>query len=87
MQLRSEHEKGKSTYGIDVLDSKISDMDSLGVVEPLKLKLQVIKSATEAAEMILRIDDVITAKSGGAGMPPGGMGGMPPGGMGGEDMD
>ena len=84
MNLRSEHENGKVTYGVDVFESKIADMLKLGVIEPLKIKLQAIKSATEAAEMILRIDDVVTAKSGGgAGMPPGG--GM--GGMSGEDMD
>jgi chaperonin GroEL (HSP60 family) len=51
-------------------------MLKIGVIEPLKIKLQAIKSATEAAEMILRIDDVISAGSGGkGGMPP-----MPPGG-------
>ncbi|MDH5647106.1 MAG: thermosome subunit, partial [Candidatus Heimdallarchaeota archaeon] len=55
--------------------------------EPLRVKVQAIKSASEAAELILRIDDVIAVKGGGDGMPPGmgGMGGMPPGmgGMGG----
>jgi chaperonin GroEL (HSP60 family) len=62
------------------------DMLNLGVVEPLRVKTQAINSATEAAVMILRIDDVIASKSGGpaGGMPgPGGM----PGGMGGEDFD
>ena len=61
-------------------------MKKLGVVEPLKIKSQAIKSASEAAEMIIRIDDVITSKSTG-GMPggPGGPGGMP-GGQG-EDFD
>jgi len=53
-----------------------------GVLEPLKIKLQAVKSATEAAEMILRIDDLI-ASSGSSdkgmpgGMPPGMPGGMP----------
>ncbi|MBI5061405.1 MAG: TCP-1/cpn60 chaperonin family protein [Candidatus Aenigmarchaeota archaeon] len=85
VNLRSQHEKGKTTYGVDVLDGKINDMVQKGVIEPLKIKTQAIKSASEAAEMILRIDDVITAKSGG-GPPMGGPGGMP-GGMGGEDME
>ena len=51
-----------------------------GVIEPLKIKLQAVKSATEAAEMILRIDDMIAAGGSESGppMPPGGMpGGMP----------
>ncbi len=80
MNLRSEHEKGNQHHGVDVFNSKISDMSKLSVVEPLKIKLQALKSSTEAAHMILRIDDVITAKSGGmkgGGMPPGmGMPGM-----------
>ena len=61
-------------------------MSELDIVEPLSVKEQIIKSATEVASMILRIDDVIaSSKSGGGGgmggMPPGGMGGMPPGWM------
>ena len=50
-------------------------------VEPLSVKEQIIKSATEVASMLLRIDDVIASSksAGGGGMPPGGMGGMPPG--------
>jgi chaperonin GroEL (HSP60 family) len=52
-------------------------MSKLDVVEPLAVKEQIIKSATEAASMILRIDDVIAStKSGGPPAPPGGMGGM-----------
>jgi archaeal chaperonin len=62
------------------------DMWKEGVVEPLRVKTQAIDSATEAATMILRIDDVLSSKAAPAGgMPPGG---MPPGGMGGmEGMD
>jgi thermosome len=83
--LRSAHEKGMKTAGLDMDSGKPVDMLKLGVVEPLRVKTQAINSATEAAAMILRIDDVIASKSG-----PGGMGGMPggmPGGMGGEDME
>ena len=74
VNLRSEHEKGKKTYGIDVMDGSIQDMKKQGVVEPLKIKTQAIKSATEVAEMILRIDDVITSKGGRAPPMPGGHG-------------
>ncbi len=75
--LRSEHDKGKKSYGLNVFSGRVVDMLREGVVEPLKIKLQAIKSATEAAEMILRIDDIIAASSdSGRGMPSG----MPPGG-------
>ena len=82
------------TYLGDTDDTEdvVDDMSSLGVVEPTIVKIQAIKSSTEATSMILRIDDVIaSAKSAGmppGGMPPGmggGMGGMPPG-MGGMGM-
>ncbi len=61
-ELRAAHEKGKVNYGIDVVDGKIKDVLESGIVEPLKVKTQALKSAAEAAEMILRIDDVIAAK-------------------------
>ncbi len=78
VELRAAHEQGKVTYGVGVLSGDIIDAYSNGIVEPLKVKTQAIKSAAEAAEMILRIDDVISAgKLGRGGMPPGGMGGMP----------
>ncbi|MEM7813522.1 MAG: thermosome subunit beta [Candidatus Aenigmatarchaeota archaeon] len=65
VSLRTAHEQGKVNYGVDVLNAKIADMWSLGVAEPLKIKTQAIKSATEAATMVLRVDDVITSKSSG----------------------
>ena len=80
VELRSAHEEGKKTYGIDVYFGKIVDMKAKGVIEPLKIKTQAIKSASEAAEMILRIDDIISAgkldKGGAPQMPPGMPGGM-----------
>lgn len=88
--LRSRQLKGEKWTGIDVMKSKIANMKSSDIIEPLAVKNQVVSAAAEAACMILRIDDVVaTAKS--AGPPPGaeggmpGMGGMPPGmpGMGG----
>jgi archaeal chaperonin len=87
--LRSQHEKGVKSAGLDMDTGKAVDMLELGVVEPLKVKTQAIQSAAEAAVMILRIDDVIASKSGGPGGMPGGMGGPGgmPGGMGGEDFD
>jgi chaperonin GroEL (HSP60 family) len=72
---------------VDALKNKVGDMYEKQVFEPLSVKVQVIKSATEAASMLLRIDDVIAASKpkggpgGGMGGPGGGMGG--PGGMGG----
>jgi chaperonin GroEL (HSP60 family) len=71
-------------YGVDVFSGKVKDTRNLDVLEPLRVKVQVVKSATEAASMILRIDDVVASKGmkEGAGKPPGG----PPGGMpGGEE--
>ena len=81
VDLRAAHEE--SPYmGIDVFDGKIVDMKEAGVIEPHRVKKQAIQSAAEAAEMILRIDDVIAASSSGSseeGMEEmGGMGGMPP---------
>ena len=83
--LRSQHEKGVKSAGLDMDTGKPVDMLKLGVVEPLRVKTQAINSAAEAAIMILRIDDVIASKSGGPGGMPGGAGGM--GGMGGEDFE
>jgi thermosome len=60
--LRSKQEQGKRSYGLDMSSGEPSDMLQMGVVEPLKVKTQAIKSATEAATMVLRVDDVISAK-------------------------
>src|SRR5512137_2801741 len=85
--LRSAHEKGMKSAGLDMDTGKPVDMLKQGVVEPLRVKTQAIQSAAEAAVMILRIDDVIASKSGGAGGMPGRMPGGMPGGMGGKDYD
>ena len=87
IRLRQAHKEGKKYHGVDVYGGNISDMKEANVLEPLRVGVQAIKSATDAAVMILRIDDVIAAKEigkgkGGEGMPPGGMGG--PQGYGGE---
>ncbi len=83
-ELRARHEKGEVWAGVDVHKGKVSDMKKLEVLEPLAVKKQIIKSATEAASMILKIDDVIASSKMKApptppGGPPGGYGGMPPG--------
>ncbi len=78
-ELKAEHNKGRKSAGIDVYSGKIVDNWKKGVIEPLKIKTQAIKSASEVAEMILRIDDVIaggkekTPSTPSSGMP----GGMP----------
>jgi len=76
--LRSKQIKGEKWIGIDVMKAKVGNMQTSDIIEPLAVKQQIISAASEAACMILRIDDVIaTAKS--AGPPPGAEGGMPPG--------
>ncbi len=78
--LRSRQIKGEKWTGIDVMKGRISNMKSSDIIEPLSVKLQIVSAASEAACMILRIDDVVaTTKS--HGPPPGAEGGMP--GMGG----
>ncbi|OYT66237.1 thermosome subunit [Candidatus Bathyarchaeota archaeon ex4484_205] len=60
-ELRSKHEQGDKWAGVDVFHRKVTDMWKLDIIEPLSVKEQIIKSASEAACMILRIDDVIAA--------------------------
>ena len=72
--LRAKQNNGQKTIGINAREGKIGDVYSLDIVEPLSVKEQIIKSATEAACMILRIDDVIAISGGSsAGGPPPGM--------------
>ncbi|MEW6070340.1 MAG: thermosome subunit beta, partial [Candidatus Thermoplasmatota archaeon] len=76
IDLRKAHKEGKKTVGVDVLANKISDMKG-HVIEPIRVGRQAILSATDAAVMILRIDDIIASKApekGPPGRPP-----MPPG--------
>ncbi len=80
VELRTRHEKGETWAGIEVLCGKVQDMSKANIFEPLSVKKQIIKSANEAACMILKIDDVI-ASGKMKGPPPGAAGGM--GGMGG----
>ncbi len=82
MKLKAEHQKGNKNAGVNVIKGRISEMIREKVIEPLRVKKQAIESATEAATMILRIDDVIASKK--SEKPPLPQGGYPPqGGMGG----
>lgn len=67
ISLRKAHKDGKKNHGVNVFTGQIEDMWKLGVIEPIRVGQQAIDSATEAAVMILRIDDVVAAKGGGAG--------------------
>jgi chaperonin GroEL (HSP60 family) len=72
-------EGGKARYGIDVFKGKIADLSTRDIYEPIAVKNQIVNSATEAACMILRIDDIISAASptSGAPAPSGAYGSMP----------
>jgi thermosome len=76
VELRAAHEKPEGQYkGVNVFTGKVENMREKGVVEPVVVKEQAVKSATESASMILRIDDVIAATKPkeGPGKPPGEM--------------
>ena len=80
VELRSKHANPENKwFGVQVETGKIADMLADNVVEPLRVKQQAVKSATEAACMLLRIDDVLSSKGMKEGGPPGGPGGMPGG--------
>ena len=89
IKLKAAHENNKKGmyFGISLEDGEPFDALKANVVEPLRVKTQAVSSASEVANMILRIDDVIAARQAppGAAAGPGGPGGMPPGGMPGMD--
>merc|ERR1712165_458015 len=60
-ELRALHKQNKATMGLDMREGKVGDMGELGITESLSVKRQVIVSASEAAEMILRVDDILKA--------------------------
>lgn len=60
-ELRAHHASGHSTYGLDMNLGCVADVKELGITESYHLKRQVLISASEAAEMILRVDDIIKA--------------------------
>ena len=79
-QLRARQNSDEHFAGVDVINGKITNFEELGIVEPVKVKEQIIKSATETANMILRIDNVIAVTGSGSSEPPQGI--PPSGGMG-----
>jgi thermosome len=82
-EMQSEHAKGNKWVGVNGYTNKVADLQAINVCEPMVVKAQAIKSATEAATLLLKIDDIIAVSRMSA--PPGppggmgGMGGMPPG--------
>jgi thermosome len=86
LRLRKAHSEGQKYFGVNVLGGDVADLFKNNVFEPLKVPVQTIRSSTDAAIMLLRIDDVVAAK--GSKMPAGGpQGGMGPGGMGPGGME
>ncbi|MCW4050370.1 MAG: thermosome subunit beta [Candidatus Bathyarchaeota archaeon] len=86
-EMQSEHSKGNKWVGVNGFDNVVADMAKLNVYEPMVVKAQAVKSATEASTLLLKIDDIIAIQKmsappgppgGGMGGMPGGMGGMPP---------
>ena len=77
IEMRKQHKEGKIYAGLNPYSGKVEDMKALNVIEPYRIGKQAINSATDAAVMILRIDDVIAARA--SPMPQVGDGGMPPG--------
>lgn len=82
-EMQSAHAKGNKWVGVNGYTNKVEDLSKINVYEPMVVKAQAIKSATEAATLLLKIDDIIAVQKMSA--PPGppggmgGMGGMPPG--------
>jgi T-complex protein 1 subunit beta len=60
-KLKALHHQGKWTFGLNMTEGIVGDMKELGIVESYKLKRQVVLSASEATEMILRVDDILRA--------------------------
>ena len=83
-EMQSEHAKGNKWVGVNGYENKVANLSEIDVCEPMVVKAQAIKSATEAATLLLKIDDIIavskmSAPPGPPGGMGGGMGGMPPG--------
>ena len=62
-ELKSRHDAGETNFGLNLFTNKVENVLSSRIIEPAKIKIQAINSATDVATMILRIDDVILSKS------------------------
>ncbi|KAH0790273.1 T-complex protein 1 subunit beta [Histomonas meleagridis] len=60
--IRAAHAQGKTTYGLDINGRGVADVEKLGITESFKVKRQIVISATEAAEQILRVDEIVKCK-------------------------
>ncbi|THD20909.1 Chaperonin containing TCP1 subunit 2 beta [Fasciola hepatica] len=60
-RLRAHHSKGEYNMGLDMVNGQVADMTQLGILEAYRVKYQLVVAASEAAEMILRVDDIIRA--------------------------
>lgn len=58
-KLRAAHTEGKSTYGLDMVNGEVADVQLLGITESYQVKRQMLVSGSEAAEMILRVDNIL----------------------------
>jgi len=77
VELRAKHSKGEKNVGVNALEGKVQDATEFSVYEPMVVKEQILAAATEAATMILRIDDVIASSKTKAAPPSPGGGGYP----------
>ncbi|WFD31425.1 T-complex protein 1 subunit gamma [Malassezia sp. CBS 17886] len=68
-QLRARHANGEHTYGVDGYTGKVVDMKQYGLYESVSVKIQTLKTATESASLLLRVDDVVSAKRAGGQAP------------------
>jgi thermosome len=76
VELKAAHSRRNKSMGLNVYTGKVVDMYKLGVYEPMRVKVQAIQSATEAACMLVRVDDMMITQN--PKTPPGMPGGMPP---------
>jgi len=62
-ELRMRHKEGMTNYGINVFTGRVEDMTQLGIIEPIKVKEQALKSGFEVAAALLRIDTIVDKRS------------------------
>jgi len=62
-ELRMRHKEGMTNYGINVFTGRVEDTTQLGIIEPIKVKEQALKSGFEVAAALLRIDTIVYKRS------------------------